>query len=156
MKVFLLDVDGVMTDGQFHYSSDGKVMKIFGPDDSDALALLDPFLEIQFVSADHRGFEISKARIVNDMKRPLELVSSENRLPLIKERWDPATVIYMGDGIFDHYIFKSVGYSIAPENGDGYTKSCANYVTKRKGGDRAVSEASLHILNKFFEPYIPD
>ena len=116
MKVFLLDVDGVMTDGQFHYSSEGKVMKIFGPDDSDALALLDPFLEIQFVSADHRGFEISKARIVNDMKRPLELVSSKNRLAWIKERWDPETVIYMGDGIFDHYIFKAVGYSIAPDN----------------------------------------
>ena len=38
MKNFILDVDGVMTTGQFFYTAGGKVMKVFGPDDSDALA----------------------------------------------------------------------------------------------------------------------
>ena len=33
MKVFILDVDGVMTTGQFLYSETGKQMKVFGPDD---------------------------------------------------------------------------------------------------------------------------
>jgi hypothetical protein len=32
-----LDVDGVMTTGEFYYSADGKVMKVFGPDDHNAL-----------------------------------------------------------------------------------------------------------------------
>ena len=32
-KVFILDVDGVLTDGCFYYSIDGKVLKKFGPDD---------------------------------------------------------------------------------------------------------------------------
>ena len=36
LKVFILDVDGVMTTGQFFYSKDGKQMKVFGPDDNDA------------------------------------------------------------------------------------------------------------------------
>ena len=43
-KIFLLDVDGVMTNGQFLYSSKGKSFKIFGPDDHDGLSLLKPFL----------------------------------------------------------------------------------------------------------------
>ena len=38
-KVFLLDVDGVMTTGQFAYTTNGKTMKIFGPDDNDALQI---------------------------------------------------------------------------------------------------------------------
>ena len=64
--------------------------------------------------------------------------------------------IYMGDGIFDHYVMKHVGYSIAPGNADENAKSSANYVTKRTGGDRAVAEACLHIMEKFFEPYDHD
>ncbi len=155
-KVFVLDVDGVMTDGQFHYTSDGKVMKVFGADDNDGLSLLSPYLEIHFVTGDHRGFEISKSRIVDDMKKPLDLVSTIKRIDWIKERWDPKEVIYMGDGIFDHYVFKEVGYCIAPANGDEYVKSVADYVTKRSGANRAVAEASLHVLEKFFQPYNPN
>ena len=56
MKVFILDVDGVMTTGQFIYTKEGKQMKIFGPDDNDALGLLKPFIEIRFISADKKGF----------------------------------------------------------------------------------------------------
>jgi len=38
-KVFILDVDGVLTTGQFFYTSEGKTMKVFGPDDNDGLSL---------------------------------------------------------------------------------------------------------------------
>ena len=36
-KYFILDVDGVMTTGQFMYSKNGKIFKVFGPHDSDGL-----------------------------------------------------------------------------------------------------------------------
>ena len=45
LKVFILDVDGVMTSGQFIYGSSGKCFKIFGPDDSDGLSILKSKLE---------------------------------------------------------------------------------------------------------------
>jgi 3-deoxy-D-manno-octulosonate 8-phosphate phosphatase (KDO 8-P phosphatase) len=154
--VFLLDVDGVMTDGKFYYTADGKFLKAFGPDDHDALSLLKPHLEIVFVTGDKRGFDISKARIIDDMKMRLELVSTIKRLDWIKDRWDPATVIYMGDGIFDNYVFEGVGYSIAPANADQFAKDSAKFVTKRSGGDRAVAEASLHILETFFNAFKRD
>ena len=150
MKVFISDVDGVLTTGQFIYTADGKSSKIFGPDDNDGLSLLKEYLQIIFITGDKRGFNISKKRIVEDMNYPLELVSTIKRIDWIKERFNPKEVIYMGDGIFDHYVMNQVGYSIAPSNADALAKKSANYVTKRSGGDRAVAEASLHILEKFF------
>lgn len=155
-KVFLLDVDGVMTTGHFFYTETGKTMKIFGPDDNDALSLLKPHLEIIFLTGDKKGFSISRKRIVDDMKFPLELVSTIQRAKWISERYSLDEVVYMGDGIFDHYVFKEVGYSIATNNADENAKRHADYVTKRDGGNRAVAEACLHILEKFFEPYDPE
>ena len=151
-KIFILDVDGVLTDGGFYYSTDGKVMKKFGADDNDALSLLRPYIEIIFVTGDKRGFEISNKRIA-DMHFKLELVSTIKRIEWIGERFDPKEVIYMGDGIFDHYVMKAVGYSISTADGDEHAKLYADYVTKRTGGHRAVAEACLHIMEKFFVAY---
>ena len=155
MNCFILDVDGVLSTGQFLYSADGKVIKIFGPDDNDGLSLLRDSIEIRFVTGDKKGFEISKKRIVYDMGFPLDLVSTIKRIEWIRDHYDPQKVIYMGDGIFDHYVMRQVGYSIAPANADTLAKKYADYVTERSGGDRAVAEACLHILKVFFKPYEP-
>jgi|TARA_B100001559_G_C16389094_1_gene570300 3-deoxy-D-manno-octulosonate 8-phosphate phosphatase (KDO 8-P phosphatase) len=154
-ETFILDVDGVLNTGQFLYNKSGKVMKIFGPDDNDALSLLKPYLKIIFVSGDRKGFPITKKRVVDDMKFELHLVSTIKRIDWIKEKFSPNSVIYMGDGIFDKYVFENVGYSISTANSDFSAKKAANFVTKRGGGERAVSEACLHILEKFFEPFNP-
>ena len=143
--IFICDVDGVLTTGQFLYSSEGKVMKIFGPDDNDGLAELSSFMEIRFVTSDKRGFEISKARIVRDMGYKLDLVSSRERPSWIKKNYPNKKVIYMGDGILDNLVY----YSIAPSNSSKSAKESANYITSSKGGDRAVAEACMHIINKF-------
>lgn len=150
-EIFLLDVDGVLTTGQFWYNKDGKHFKVFGPDDNDGLSLLRPFLKIHFLTGDRKGFAISKKRIIQDMKYPLSLVSTINRLEWIEKKFSLNKVIYMGDGIFDHYVFSKIGYSIAPANADILAKKNADYVTKRNSGERAVAEACLHILNKFFQ-----
>jgi 3-deoxy-D-manno-octulosonate 8-phosphate phosphatase (KDO 8-P phosphatase) len=154
--VFILDVDGVMTSGQFFYTVDGKVMKVFGPDDNDGLSLLKKNIQIIFVTGDKKGFEISKKRIVEDMGFQLELVSTIRRVDWIGERYPLESVIYMGDGIFDHYVMSKVGYSIAPANSDKNAKKYATIVTERSGGDRAVAEACLHIMEIFFKPYDPE
>ena len=149
-KVFILDVDGVLTTGQFFYGREGKMYKVFGPDDADALAVLSNHIEIRFVTGDRKGFQISERRIVTDMKYKLDLVSTVLRLDWIRERYNLADVIYMGDGIFDQLVMRHVSYSIAPANADITAKQAANYVTERSGGDRAVAEACLHVLSKFF------
>ena len=110
--VFILDVDGVMTTGQFLYTADGKSMKVFGADDNDGLSLLKNHIEIRFVTGDKKGFPISKKRIVDDMGFELEIVSTIRRIDWIAERYPLESVIYMGDGIFDHYVMSKVGYQI--------------------------------------------
>lgn len=153
---FILDVDGVMTTGQFIYTADGKAMKVFGPDDNDGLSLIKQHIEIRFVTGDKKGFPISNKRIVEDMGFPLDIVSTIRRVDWIRERYPLDRVIYMGDGIFDHYVMREVGYAIAPANADKLAKQHAHYVTARSGGDRSVAEACLHIMEKFFTPYNPD
>ena len=155
MKIFIIDVDGVMTDGKFYYSNKGKIMKVFGADDNDALSLLRDFIDIQFVTGDKKGYSISKKRIKDDMGYKLSLVSTIKRIDWIKKNFKSSEVIYMGDGIFDHYVMKNVGYSIAPANADKNAQKFANFITKRNGAERAVAEACLHIMKKFFKQYDP-
>ena len=155
-KIFLLDVDGVMTTGHFIYSEKGKMLKVFGPDDNDGLAIVSSYLNVRFVTGDKRGYKISHKRIVEDMGYDLDLVSTIRRIEWIKNNFFPKEVIYMGDGIFDNFVMKEVGYSIAPANASLLCKNSANYITQNTGGDRAVAEACLHILEKFFVPYDPN
>ncbi len=155
-SALIFDVDGVLTTGQFLYTATGKFAKVFGPDDHDALTLLRHHIEIRFVTGDSKGFDISTRRIVEDMHFPLDLVSTVKRIHWIKERYNPVKVIYMGDGIFDHYVMQEVGYAIAPANADPNAKRFANFITRRSGGDRAVAEACLHILERFYKPFDPN
>ncbi len=149
-QVFILDVDGVMTDGAQYYTAEGKFMKRFGPDDHDGLSLLKKRMEIRFVSGDGRGFEISRRRIEIDMKFPLDLVSTHDRITWIAERYPLDRVVYMGDGIFDAFVFRRVAYGVAPADADPAALKYAHYVTRRPGGNRAVAEACVHLLARFF------
>ncbi len=154
IKNFILDVDGVFTDGKFYYTVDGKVMKKFGPEDNDALTLLKDRLHLHAISGDKNGYAITKRRIADDMHLPLDQVSTFERIEWIRERFDPEETVYMGDGIFDPLVFKHVAYSIAPANAFYTTKEQADFVTNARGGEGAVAEACLHILEKFFnEPF---
>lgn len=154
MKLFVLDVDGVMTDGKFIYSKEGKVTKTFGPDDSDGLSLLSEFIQIRFVSADGRGFEISKKRIKDDMGYEIDLISSEDRVEWIGSLGDIQKIIYMGDGFNDYKVFNAVGYGICPHNSLEHVKNKADFITQNSGANRAVAQACIHILKKFFNKEI--
>jgi 3-deoxy-D-manno-octulosonate 8-phosphate phosphatase (KDO 8-P phosphatase) len=146
---FILDVDGVMTTGQFIYSNKGKIAKIFGPHDSDGLKLIRQKFEIEFLTADKRGFSISKKRIYTDLGYKIHLVTEEKRLEFIKKKYGLRNVIYMGDGIFDAKIFKCVHYSIAPKNARIEAKKLAKFITKNKSGEGAVLDACIHLNKKF-------
>ena len=154
-KVLIWDVDGVMTTGQFIYTEKGKYAKVFGPDDHDALCLVKEFVEVRFITGDKKGFGISKKRIVDDMNFKLDLVSTVKRLDWIKQRYPINKTVYMGDGILDCLVMDKVFYSISPANGHELAKKSSNYITKCKGGDRAVAEACLHIMKKFFKKFEP-
>ncbi len=149
-KYFILDVDGVMTDGTFLYSEKGKIFKRFGPHDSDGLKIISKYLNVMFVSSDKRGFKISKKRITDDMGYKIKLVLQENRLKFIRDNFGLKNVVYMGDGIFDAPILKKVLFGIAPQNSRIEAKKMANFITPSNAANGAVLDACLKILNKFF------
>ena len=156
MQHFIVDVDGVMTDGKMYYTAEGKYMKAFGSDDHDGLLLLKPHINIMMISGDRKGFAITKKRIQDDMKFPLHLVSTIERVKWMEESGiDLTKTIYMGDGIFDGAVFTRLGYGIAPANAFFTTKQQAHFVTNASGGQGAVAEACVHILEKFFIPFDP-
>lgn len=151
-KFLVFDVDGVFTTGPFLYTVDGKFAKIFGPHDNDGIKLIREKINIQAISADKRGFEITKKRIQEDMKIPLTQVDEKERIGWFKSTFkNLKEVIYMGDGMHDAEIFKLVGYGVAPHNAFFIAKEEADYVTKANSGEGAVAEACLHIIKKFLQ-----
>lgn len=149
-KYVVFDVDGVFTTGPFLYTVDGKFAKTFGPHDNDGIKMIRDRIKIQAISADKRGFEITKKRIQDDMKISLTLVDEKERLNWFKNNFKSLDeVIYMGDGIHDAEIFEHVGYSIAPNNAFYVAKNKADFVTNARSGEGSVAEACIHILEKF-------
>ena len=150
MKNLVLDVDGVFTTGQFLYTAEGKFAKVFGPHDNDGVKLISQFIHVCAISADKRGFAITKKRIVDDMGLPLEMVSEPERMDWFHKNFDLEETIYMGDGMYDAKVFEYVAYSIAPANAFYIAREKANFVTSSKSGEGAVAEACLHVMEKFF------
>ena len=148
--IFLLDVDGVMTTGQFLYSQDGKAFKVFGPHDNDGLKLIKDKVTIKFITADKRGFPITKKRIVDDIGFELELVPEQSRYEYVKESFGFQNLIYMADGYHDVEILKESLFGIAPKNARREAKDAADYVTESSAGEGAVLDACLKILRRFF------
>lgn len=147
---FILDVDGVFTTGQFLYTAHGKFAKIFGAHDADGIKLIRPYCTLVAVTADRRGFAITKRRIDKDMGIALHLVAEGDRLAWLEKKFDLGKCVYMGDGMHDVLILARAAYGIAPSNAFYLAKQEADYVTKARSGEGAVAEACLHLIKKFF------
>jgi NDP-sugar pyrophosphorylase family protein/3-deoxy-D-manno-octulosonate 8-phosphate phosphatase KdsC-like HAD superfamily phosphatase/thiamine kinase-like enzyme len=152
-NVFVLDVDGTLTDGKMVYSKNGKVYKSFGADDWNALDELKKHMRIHFISADRKGFPITQRRIEQECKYDLDLVpgAGAERWEFIRNLYakDHWHVIYMGDGLFDGYPLTQADWGITTCDALDLVKKCANFVTTRPGGNRAVAEACLHLMDRY-------
>jgi 3-deoxy-D-manno-octulosonate 8-phosphate phosphatase (KDO 8-P phosphatase) len=147
-KRFILDVDGVLNDGMLYWGVDGKPFKAFGNYDHDGLKQLREFIDIEFISADKQGWPITESRIVQHMKFPLTLVKEADRNAFILNKGNPEETVFMGDGPYDAMIFPNVGLSIAPAQAWRTAIENANYVTLRAGGNGAVLDACVYIMDK--------
>ena len=149
--IFLLDVDGVMTTGQFIYSEEGKSFKVFGAHDHDGLKLLKEKLEIKFITADKKGYLISKKRLSDEMGFDIDLVTEQERFEYIQKSYGFENLIYMGDGYHDSKIIKKCMFGIAPKNARKEAKESADFVTESNSGEGAVLDACLEIIKKYFK-----
>lgn len=146
---FVVDVDGVLTTGQFLYSPAGKAYKVFGPHDADGLKLLAGKLDVRFITADKRGFPITQKRLA-DMGYDVHVVPERERYAYIRDTFGFARTIYMGDGIYDAPILRDSLLGIAPANARVEARTAAHIVTPSRAGEGAVCDACLVILQRFF------
>lgn len=138
----VFDVDGVLTDGTFFYTIDGKVMKNFGAHDADALKILGTDVKIKFISADLKGFNISEKRII-DMGYRLAYMDRFQRIKLIESLKSDYFVIFVADSFTDIEAMKMSNFSVVPRNGHFLAKESADLVLMNNGGHGAVSEICL-------------
>lgn len=145
----VFDVDGVLSDGKFYYTNSGKVMKVFGSHDSEALKLLskNKNLNVIFVSADKRGFQITKKR-VKDLGFKVVLLNSEERVNYLNKLKSKKLTIFVGDSFTDIKAFKSSDFSIAPKNAHYLAKRKVDLILKSNSAEGAISEVCL-LISKF-------
>lgn len=144
---FILDVDGVLNDGVIYWGADGKPFKAFGNYDPDGLKFLRDFIDIEFISADKAGWDITESRIKH-MGFNVTLVTEKERMGWVLSRNNPIETVYMADGPHDADILKVVGLGIVPANAYKTATRSADYVSPYRGGHGAVMDACVYIMDK--------
>jgi 3-deoxy-D-manno-octulosonate 8-phosphate phosphatase (KDO 8-P phosphatase) len=149
VRLFLCDVDGVLTDGTV-IMGDGKEYKTFNIQDGLGLLLLmRSGTKVGWVS--NRPSAVTQQR-AEELGISYLLQSKESKVQaiealLIKEGFDWADVCYLGDDIVDLGALKRAGVSVAVANAIGEAKQLADYVTQARGGAGAVREVARMILS---------
>ena len=149
IRLFVMDVDGTLTDGTITYGEDGGEWKSFHSRDGLGIKLL-PLARITpaLVSgrtskptarrAKELGIEIVKQG-VKDKAAAVE----EIRVAL---GFSPGEVAYMGDDLSDLGAMRAAGFAAAPADADPEVLRVAGYVCRLPGGRGAVREAIEALL----------
>lgn len=146
--IVVSDFDGVLTPGNFFYSESGKVLKEFGSHDADAIKYFNKRgLDFNFVTADHRGFEISRKR-VEDMGFHLQLLTPEERCSLIRKLQATNRVVYVGDSLTDLQGLMMSDIAVVPAGAFGLDGIPGALYLRRGGGHGAIAELLFTLFDK--------
>ncbi|MCS7279358.1 MAG: HAD-IIIA family hydrolase [Thermodesulfobacteriaceae bacterium] len=149
IKLLLLDVDGVLTDGKIILTEKGEEIKHFHVLDGMGIKLLQKIgVEVGIISSRvsktiiHRAEELSIKLLFQGKVEKLLFYEE-----ILKERGlKDEEVAYIGDDWVDIPILKKVGLSIGVPNAWPPVNEYVHYVTKHSGGEGAVREVCELIL----------
>lgn len=149
IKLLLVDVDGVLTDGRLYYGNNGEELKAFDIQDGLGIKLL------------QRGgvqVGIITGRVSALLQRRADELGME---PVVQGREDKLTALnellqnmsieldeiaFIGDDLPDLAVINRVGLGITVANGNAAVAAKAKWQTSRCGGNGAVREAAEMIL----------
>jgi len=149
IKLLLLDVDGVLTDGRIVYDSRGHDMKFFDVHDGLGIYALRR-VGIKTILITAKGSRAIKPR-ARDMQveEVFENISPKtvvlNKI-LRKYKVKLDEVCFVGDDLVDLGLMKKVGFSVAVFNAVPEIKQAAHYISLKEGGRGAVREVAELIL----------
>lgn len=149
IKLLLLDVDGVLTDGRIVYDSGGRDMKSFDVHDGLGVYLLKK-AGIPTILITAKGSKATRPR-ARDMRveEIFENISPKTAvLDRILKKYKVASneICFVGDDLVDLCLMKRVGFPVAVFNAALEIKQAAGYITLKEGGRGAVREIAELIL----------
>jgi 3-deoxy-D-manno-octulosonate 8-phosphate phosphatase (KDO 8-P phosphatase) len=149
IKLLLLDVDGVLTDGRLLYSEGSSESKSFHTQDGFGLRLLrEGGVETGVITA-RNSVVVARRAAELQMKHIHQGAGKKDlafREILSTTGLKPYQVAYMGDDWLDLVVLQQAGLAIAPANAVLEVKDTVHFVTRLPGGHGAVREACELIL----------
>lgn len=149
VRLLLLDVDGVLTDGKIVYTEAGEEIKAFSVKDGLGIRLLmDAGVQVGIVTARMSGALRHRCRNlgidmvmdgIRDKRAALDLIMEKTG---ISDR----RIAFVGDDLLDLPLMLRVGLSVAVSDASEVLIGAADLVTRRGGGDGAVREVCEALL----------
>jgi 3-deoxy-D-manno-octulosonate 8-phosphate phosphatase (KDO 8-P phosphatase) len=147
IKLLLMDVDGVLTDGKLYNvpGPDGKMAETKGFDSQDGIAL--QWCARVGIAAGLISGRVSPATVERATQCKFKYIyqGHTEKIPILEEILADAKiskdeVAYIGDDFTDVVVMRRVGLAIATANARPEVKPIAHYVTHASGGSGAVRE----------------
>ena len=154
VRLFLMDVDGVLTDGRLYNIPfpSGEVLETKGFDSQDGIALL--WLQWNNIESGVISGRVSPSTEARAKQVGMTYVYQGHieKVPILEEiahksGITPADMAYMGDDLTDIVVMRRVGLAFAPANARKEVKAAAHFVTTAAGGSGAVREACELLLH---------
>jgi 3-deoxy-D-manno-octulosonate 8-phosphate phosphatase (KDO 8-P phosphatase) len=148
IRLFLCDVDGVLTDGSVFIGGAQEVKRFDIRDGLGLVRLRRAGLKIGWISGRPSPATTRRARELKidflRQEKGSKVCVVESLLAQTGFRWDE--VCYVGDDIVDLGVLKRAGVAVAVANGVAEARAAADYVTRAGGGHGAVREMAEMIL----------
>lgn len=143
IKLLILDVDGILTDGKKSYDKDGNVLfKSFCDKDWTAIKRFKAVgIEVMFLSGDPFNEGVAKKRNIDIIINRNENghIDKSEYIDKICERYNVSVdeIVFAGDDIFDINVMKKIKYPFCPLDAPQIVKENA-FTLNCNGGNNFV------------------
>ena len=152
IKMIILDVDGVLTDGRLIYDNTGEEYKAFNSRDGHGLRMLiDGGIQPALLTGRKSKLVLHRAENLG-ISPELIYQGYRDKRPAFAELCTktgikPEEIAYVGDDVIDLPVMSKVGLAIAVQDAHWFVKQHADWVTETAGGKGAVREVCEFLLD---------
>ncbi len=149
IKLLLLDVDGILTDGKLYFSNSGEEIKAFHSLDGHGIKMLiSAGIDVGIISG--RNSKIVSKRAA-ELGIDILYQGREDKFDVLQEisrnhEIDLQHICYAGDDLPDLPVLKAVGLSFSVPGAHCAVKEAVDVLTRGAGGDGAVREIADFLL----------